>query len=162
MRQRVVRCGNGPSQACLARIGRLQVRQKLSQLKRVVGITHRSCPRFFLERGLLGQAAKAEIGQDAPLFERLEALHNRILDLVRGVPQLISAAGLIGKEDSEEDSRLSTPILSKGVPQAHHIGAQCWLEIVDGFVEFCLLYKRSGNVHYPIIARFWGTPFSCL
>jgi hypothetical protein len=88
------------------------------------------------------------------LFEGLEALLNRIRDLVGGVPQLISAAGPVGKDNSEEDSRFSTPILPKGVLQTHDILAERWPEIVDSRVELRLLCKCSGDVHYLIIACF--------
>lgn len=47
----------------------------------------------------------------------------------------------VGKDNSEEDSRFSTPILPKGVLQTHDIRAERWLEIVDSFVE--LLYLKG-------------------
>jgi hypothetical protein len=84
----------------------------------------------------------------------LEVLHNHICDLVRGVTQLISAAGSVGKNNSEEDRRLATPILPKIIRQTHDIGAQRRLEIVDSLVELCLMYKSSGD-HDLIIARSW-------
>jgi hypothetical protein len=126
----------------------------LGQIKQIVGICHRSCPRFFLENCLLGLATVIKIWEDAPLFEGLEVLDNRSFDLARGVPELIPAAGSLGEDDSEKDSRLPTPILSKGVPQTHHIGAQQLLDLVDSLVEFRLLRKCPGNVHNLIIARF--------
>ncbi len=153
MEQRVVCGGDGPSQAGLTRTRRFQVRQMLSQFEQIVGIRHRSGPRFFLHHGLLGLAAETEIRQDAPLFEGLEPLSYRISEMARGIPQLISAAGSVGDYDSEEDSRLSTPILPKRVLQTHDIGAECWLEIVDSLFELRLLCERSGNVHYLIIAH---------
>jgi hypothetical protein len=71
-----------------------------------------------------------------------------------GVPELIPAAGSLGEDDSEKDSRLPTPILSEGVPQTHNIGAQYLLELVDSLVEFRLLRKCPGNIHNLIISRF--------
>ena len=88
------------------------------------------------------------------MFEGLEVLDNRSFYLARGVPELIPAAGSLGEDDSEKDSRLPSPILSEGVPQTHNIGAQHLLDSVDGLVEFRLLRKRLGNVHNLIIARF--------
>lgn len=156
MEQRVVRRRNGPSQTSLTRVRGIQVRQMLSQLKQFVGICHRSCPRFFLENCLLGLAAEVIIRQDAPLFEGLETLDNRSCYLVRGVQELISATGSVRKDDSEEDSRLPTPILSKGVPQTHNIGAKRLPDCVDSLVELRLLCKRSGDVHNLIITRLEG------
>jgi hypothetical protein len=115
MNQRIVRRGNGPALTCLTRIGPFQVRQMLSQFKQVAGIGHRSCPRFILTHSFLGLAAIAEIRENAPFFERFEALRHRVFNLAGGVLQLIPAAGPVEKGDSEEDSRLSTPILSKRV-----------------------------------------------
>ena len=126
----------------------------LGQIKQIVGICHRSCPRFFLENCLLRLAAVIKIWEDAPLFEGLEVLDNRSFYLARGVPELIPAAGSLGEDDSEKDSRLPTPILSEGVPQTHNIGAQQLLDLVDSLVELRLLGKRLGNVHNLIIARF--------
>ena len=131
----------------------------LGQIKQIVGICHRSCPRFFLENCLLGLAAVIKIWEDAPLFEGLEVLDNRSFYLARGVPELIPAAGSLGEDDSEKDSRLPTPILSEGVPETHNIGAQHLLDLADGLVEFRLLRKRLGNVHNLIIARFGGPEF---
>jgi hypothetical protein len=67
----------------------------LSQLKQIVGIRHRSCPRFFLKHGLLGLAAKTEVRENAPMFKRLEPLHNRVFDSVRGAQQLVAATGSV-------------------------------------------------------------------
>src|ERR1039457_2253976 len=128
----------------------------LGQLKQIVGICHRSCPRFFLQSCLLGLAAVIKIGEDAPLFEGLELLDNRSFYLARGVPELIPAAGSLGEDDSEKDRRLPSPILSEGVPQTHNVGAQALLDSVDGLVEFRLLRKRLGNVHNLIRARLGG------
>jgi len=124
----------------------------LGQLKQIVGTCHGSCPRFFLEDRLLGLAAVIKIWEDAPLFEGLEVLDNRSFYLARGVPELIPAAGSLGEDDSEKDSRLPSPILSESVPQTHNIGAQQLLELVDSLVEFRLLRKRPGNAHNLIVA----------
>jgi hypothetical protein len=86
------------------------------------------------------------------LFERLKVLHNRIGDLVGSVPQLIPAAGSVGKENSEEDGWLATPIFAKRVLQTYNVVPKLRLEIVDSVFELVLLCKRLGNVHYLIIA----------
>lgn len=124
----------------------------LSQLEQIVGIGHRSCPRLFLQNGLLGLTAKIEIGENAPLFKGLESLVNGSCDFVCRLQQLIAAAGSVGKYDSEEDSGVSAPILPKGIPQAYHIGAKRPLDFVDSLVELRLLCKRSGDIHILIIA----------
>jgi len=127
----------------------------LSHLKQIVGICHCSSPGLFLENGLLGLTPEIKIRQNTPLFERLEALVNRSCHLVRGVPQLIAATSLVGKDDSEEDSRLPSPILTKSVPQTHDIGAKRLLDLFYSLVELRLFCKRPGAVHVHglIIAR---------
>ncbi|MGO9257904.1 MAG: hypothetical protein ACLQU1_16565 [Bryobacteraceae bacterium] len=152
MKQRVVRRGNGPSQAGLTSTGRLQ-RQVPCQLKQILGVCHRSHPRFVLAFSLFGRAAVTEVMEDAPFFEGPEALLNGLFDLVGGLPQLVSLAGSSGKDDSEEDRLVSSPIVPKGVVQTDDIGAKRRHDFSDSLVELCVVCERSGHLHDLIIAH---------
>src|SRR5258708_20264528 len=103
----------------------------LSQLQQIVGICHRSCPGFILENGLLGRAAETKIREDTPSLEWLEFLVNRGLDLVRGGQQLVAPTSPVGEDHSEEDSRISAPVLFKRIPQTHDIGAKGRLDFFN-------------------------------
>jgi hypothetical protein len=86
MKECVVRSRNGAPQTRLGGIGRLEVREMPGQIKHVLGVCHFSGPRFVGARCLFGLVAIAEIGENAPLLQRLETLHQRLLNFVRRLP----------------------------------------------------------------------------
>jgi len=59
---------------------------------------------------------------------------------------------MVRKENSEKNGSVSSPILSKRVPQTYDIRTERRPEIGYGLVELCLLRKRSSHVHHSIIA----------
>ena len=99
------------------------------------------------------QAAKIEVGKNAPLFQGLNLLDDGLFDLVADVQELVAPAGSIGEDHHEENCRLSAPIVSKRGNDADHM--RC--EVLRGSrycgLESGLVYKRRGNVHHSIIAR---------
>ena len=132
---------------------RVQIRKVLSKLEQVVGEGHPLRNGRLIELSLFGLAPEIEVGQHAPLLERLKLLNDGVGDLVGDLQKPIAPSGGISEDHHEEHGRFSAPIVPKRRHDADHVRSQA----LSGSRYFCpksgLLRKRRWHVHDSIIAR---------
>jgi hypothetical protein len=90
MEKRVVGGRNLSPEACLTRLLALPVSKMPGLLKQIIGKSHGLRPSFLLKSSLFGLAPEIEVGDQPPLFDRFESLHDLIGNVVGDVRKSIS------------------------------------------------------------------------
>ena len=72
---------------------------------------------------LLRFAAEVEIGEDAPLLQRLNELNDGVGNPACSAQKLVPLAGGIRQDDHEEHCRFAAPIVSEGEGEIDYIGS---------------------------------------
>ena len=147
MEECVIGRGDCPSQACLAPVLNVQIRQILSQGEQIVS-QHALSPCWILHLSLFRLASILEIGQNAPFLHGFELHIDGERYPVGDLTESIDPAGhVIGEENPEEHRRLSGPVLTKRITETHYLRRQRSLDLLDGRCEFSLVHSGLKNGH---------------
>lgn len=123
-------------------------------VKQVLGVRHRSRPRWFVHLHVLELAAKTEIRKDSPLVEWLYPLFDFHRNTIRHAPQPIPVArGFIGEQDQKKYRRLPGRVVPEGMKNAHDLRTERSFNFRNGGFELVLLHKRSRTDHTRLSHR---------
>jgi hypothetical protein len=121
MKQGIVGGRYGAAQTGLLGALRFPLNQVLSLLEQAFGQTHPLFPRGIVQLGLLGFAAKIEVGFHAELFLRLDDLQNCRCYPLRRLVAVFRSAGAIGKQHAKEDCRGTGGVACQRIPHFNHV-----------------------------------------
>jgi hypothetical protein len=83
---------------------------------KLIMVSHRLAKNFFFERRLFRLAAKAEVGDEAPLSSGIDVLGDDTSDVLGYLRQILAFRRLVRERNPEEKGRITTPVVVDGVP----------------------------------------------